>query len=350
MDEAITSFPFPSLLPTFAPGAYQKYMRTGKELIQASKAFTEENRLRSWLELIITIIPTVLSLVMIFSTQVPLPLKPVMSVCCGLLYVRLFVIYHDYQHRAILQNSSVANWVMKMIGIYLLAPETIWKRSHEHHHNNNSKLTIAGIGSYPTISKQRFLALTKKERQLYLINRHPLTVIFGYITLFIYWLNVKSLIQSPKKHLDSLLALTLHALGAAAVLYYFGMITFLLVWLVPFFMAFGIGSYLFYCQHNFPGAQFRENHEWKYDHAALASTSLMVMNPVMQWFTANIGYHHVHHLNSRIPFYRLKEVANIMPELQDVSTTSWNLFEVIRCFRLKLWDPEKNKMITLSEI
>ncbi|MEO7992423.1 MAG: fatty acid desaturase [Chryseolinea sp.] len=325
-------------------------MRTGKELIQASKEFTCENRLRSWLELLITIIPIVLLLILIFQAQTPMILKPAFSICCGLLYVRLFVIYHDYQHRAILQNSLLANGVMKMIGIFLLAPETIWKRSHEHHHNNNSKLTIAGIGSYPTISKQRFLSLTKKERQLYLINRHPLTVIFGYVTLFIYWLNIKSLFQSPKKHLDSLLALVLHVAGAAVILYYYGVIIFLLVWFVPFFMAFGIGSYLFYCQHNFPGAQFRENHEWKYDHAALASTSLMEMNPIMQWFTANIGYHHVHHLNSRIPFYRLKEVADKMPELQDVSTTSWNLFEVIRCFRLKLWDPEKGKMITLSEI
>ncbi len=325
-------------------------MRTGKELIQASKEYTGENRLRSWLELIVTIIPTVILIVLIFSDRVPLLLKPILSIFCGLLYVRLFVIYHDYQHRAILQNSLIANIVMKMIGIYLLAPETIWKRSHEHHHNNNSKLTIAGIGSYPTITKKRFLSLTKQERQLYLINRHPLTVIFGYVTLFIYWLNLKSLFQSPKKHLDSLLALLLHAAGAAAVVYYFGAIIFLLVWFIPFFMAFGIGSYLFYAQHNFPSAQFRENHEWKYDHAALASTSYMVMNPVMQWFTANIGYHHVHHLNSRIPFYRLKEVAEGMPELQGVPTTSWNLFEVIRCFRLKLWDAERGKMITLSEM
>ncbi|HPH47747.1 MAG TPA: fatty acid desaturase, partial [Chryseolinea sp.] len=152
------------------------------------------------------------------------------------------------------------------------------------------------------------------------------------------------------KHLDSLLALVLHAAGATAVIYYFGGLIFLLAWFIPFFMAFGIGSYLFYCQHNFPTAQFRENHEWKYDHAALASTSYMVMNPVMKWFTANIGYHHVHHLNSRIPFYRLQTVAEAMPELKDVSTTSWNLLEVIRCFRLKLWDSEKGKMITLSEI
>ncbi len=325
-------------------------MRTGKELIQASKQYTGENRMRSWLELIITILPIVILLILIFSVETSMMVKPIFSICCGLLYVRLFVIYHDYQHRAILQNSLTANLVMKMIGIYLLAPETIWKRSHEHHHNNNSKLTIAGIGSYPTITKKRFQSLTNKERQLYLINRHPLTVIFGYVTLFIYWLNVKSVFQSPKKHLDSLLALVLHGVGAAAVLYYFGTTIFVLAWFIPFFMAFGIGSYLFYAQHNFPSAQFRENHEWKYDHAALASTSYMVMNPIMQWFTANIGYHHVHHLNSRIPFYRLREVAENMPELKDVPTTSWKLMEVIRCFRLKLWDPDRGKMITLSEI
>lgn len=326
-------------------------MRTGKGLIQASKSFTGENPARSWMELIITLLPTGILLFFLFSSlPIHMGLRILMSVVCGLLYVRLFVIYHDYQHRAILQNSKLATGIMQAIGIYLLAPEAIWKRSHEHHHNNNSKLTIAGIGSYPTITKERFLGLTKNERLLYLVNRHPLTIIFGYLTLFIYWLNVKSLIQSPRRHLDSLVSLLLHGIGAVSVFYFAGPITFLLGWFIPFFIAFAMGSYLFYCQHNFPGAQFRENHEWKYDHAAIASTSYMVMNPIMQWFTANIGYHHVHHLNSRIPFYRLKEVAENMPELKNVPTTSWNLFEVIRCFRLKLWDPERSRMITLSEV
>ncbi len=326
-------------------------MRTGKGLIEASKSFTREVPTRSWAELLITLLPTGVLLFFLFSSfPIHLGLRILMSVVCGLLYVRLFVIYHDYQHRAILQNSRLATVVMQSIGIYLLAPEAIWKRSHEHHHNNNSKLTIAGIGSYPTITKERFLSLTKKERLLYLVNRHPLTIIFGYLTLFIYWLNVKSLLQSPKRHLDSLLALVLHGIATVCVFYFAGPLTFVLGWFVPFFIAFAMGSYLFYCQHNFPGAQFRENHEWKYDHAAIASTSYMVMNPVMQWFTANIGYHHVHHLNSRIPFYRLQEVAENMPELKNVPTTSWNLFEVIRCFRLKLWDPQQSKMITLSEV
>jgi len=325
-------------------------MRTGKELISASKEFTGEDRLRSWLELLITLLPTAILLVFASLPGIPWLIRLFISVTCGLFYVRIFVIYHDYQHRAILQNSVIANLIMKVIGIYLLAPETIWKRSHEHHHNNNSKLTIAGIGSYPTICKTRYLRLTKNEKRLYLINRHPLTVIFGYFTLFIYWLNVKSFIQSPSKHLDSLFALLFHGIASFVIYYFFGTTALLMSWFLPFFLAFGIGSYLFYCQHNFPGAQFRENHDWKYDHAALASTSRMEMNPIMQWFTADIGYHHVHHLNSRIPFYRLKEAERSMPELKNVSTTSWHPAEVFRCFNLKLWDEELSKMITLSEL
>lgn len=326
-------------------------MRTGKELIAASKEFTGENTSRSWFELLVTLalITGILS-VSFLSPTLPIPVRVVASIVTGLLYVRAFVIYHDYQHRAILQNSTIASLLMQSVGIYLLAPENIWKRSHEHHHNNNSKLTISGIGSYPTICKSRYTKLTKAEKTLYLINRHPLTVIFGYFTLFIYWLNLKSFIQSPGKHLDSLFALVFHAAAATAIWIYFGPAIFFISWFAPFFIAFGMGSYLFYCQHNFPGAQFRENHDWKYDHAAMASTSLMKMSPVMHWFTANIGYHHVHHLNSRIPFYRLKEAMESMPELKNVSTTSWHPLEMIRCFRLKLWDADRGKMITLSQL
>lgn len=325
-------------------------MRTGKEILFASKEFTGEIRSKSWSELIITLVLAGVFFTATLLDYLPILVRITTCIICGLLYVRMFVIYHDYQHRAILQNSFIASGIMKAVGVFLLAPETIWKRSHEHHHNNNSKLTIAGIGSYPTICKARYLKLTKNEKLMYLINRHPLTVIFGYFTLFIYWLNLKSFVQSPGRHLDSLLALVVHATAGAAVWYYFGGITFFICWFVPFFIAFGTGSYLFYAQHNFPGAKFSENHDWTYVNAALCSTSYMPMNPVMQWFTANIGYHHVHHVNSRIPFYRLKEALHSMPELQNAPTTSLNPLEMVRCFKLKLWDADKEKMITLKQI
>ena len=325
-------------------------MRTGKEILFASKEFTGENRTKSWFETIITLLLAGVFFTATLLDYLPILIRIVTCIICGLLYVRMFVIYHDYQHRAILQNSIAASLIMKAIGIFLLAPETIWKRSHEHHHNNNSKLTIAGIGSYPTICKSRYLKLTKNEKRIYLINRHPLTVIFGYFTLFVYWLNLKSFFQSPSRHIDSLLAIVFHVTAAALIWIYFGPIAFTICWFTPFFIAFGTGSYLFYAQHNFPSAKFSENHDWTYVNAALRSTSFMPMNPVMQWFTANIGYHHVHHVNSRIPFYRLKEVHDAMPELHNAPTTSWHPLEVIRCFNLKLWDAEKEKMITLKQV
>ncbi len=324
-------------------------MRSGKAILLASKKFAGEDRMRSWLE----ILGTVFLVALFFNGTIfgmSLVIRILCSFGCGLLYVRMFVIYHDYQHRAILQHSAIAGLLMKAIGIYLLSPETIWKRSHEHHHNNNSKLTITGIGSYPTITKNRYLSLSKAEQRIYLINRHPLTIVFGYVTLFIYWLNLKSFIQSPAKHVDSLLALIFHALAGTAIVYFFGWTTFLLSWFFPFLLAFAIGSYLFYCQHNFPDAKFREHHDWNYVNAALSSTSHMVMNRAMQWITGNIGYHHVHHINSRIPFYRLKEAMSSIPELKNAPTTSWHPLEMIRCFQIKLWDPEKQKMITMQQL
>ncbi len=323
-------------------------MRTSKELILSSKIYTKENRFQSWAETCATILLLNLFLLPTFFTEVPLGLRIACSLLTSFLYVRMFVIYHDYQHHAILQNSTLARIIMQCFGIYMLTPQNVWKRSHDHHHNHNSKLTTNGIGSYPTISIEHFLNLSKNEKRLYLINRHPITVIFGHLTLFIYWLNVKSFIQSPKKHIDSLAALLIHFTSAFVIWYNLGFLTFVLSWLAPFFFAFAMGSYLFYSQHNFPGAQFRENEDWKYDKAALTSTSYMVMNPVLQWLTGNIGYHHVHHLNSRIPFYRLQEAMLGIPELQEVQTTSWNPLSMWQCFRLKLWDAENSEMISMS--
>ncbi|MFN8438642.1 MAG: fatty acid desaturase [Cytophagales bacterium] len=325
-------------------------MRTGKELILATKPFTVEDRARSWFETILTLSLIVVVLLLLLLPQIPLVAKPFLSVICGLLYVRMFVIYHDYQHHAILQKSKIAEFVMTVYGVFILAPQNIWKRSHDHHHNNNSKLTLTGIGSYPTICKKRFLGLSAKDRNIYLLNRHPLTIFLGYFTLFFYWLNVKSFLQSPQKHLDSLVAVVFHVLVGGLIGYFLGATTLWVSWFVPFFLAFAIGSYLFYSQHNFPEAQFKENQDWTYAEAALDSTSFMVMNPVLNWFTGNIGYHHVHHLNSRIPFYRLKETMYAMPELQHVKTTTFWPTDIYKCLRLKVWDAEQHRMLTLKEV
>ena len=135
-----------------------------------------------------------------------------------------------------------------------------------------------------------------------------------------------------------------------AVVWFLGVSTLFLAFLIPYFIGCAIGSYLFYAQHNFPSVSFRDNAGWTYEKAALESSSFMRMGPLMSWFTANIGYHHIHHLNARIPFYRLPEAKAGIPELQSPKVTSLHPVEIFRCLRLKVWDVEAQRMVSLKHI
>lgn len=324
-------------------------MRTGKDLILATKVFAVENVAKSWFYTLSTLALLILSLALTYW-NINLPLRIASSLLSGLLLVRMFVIYHDHQHHAILYQSPMANLLMKAFSIYILAPSSIWKRSHDFHHKHNSKLHVSDIGSFPTVTKDQYLDFTPQQRFAYLAMRHPLNIFFGYITVFMYSFCINSAIKSTRKHLDCVLALVLH-FGFGALLFYYGGFTALfLTLIIPHLIACGLGSYLFYVQHNFPKAHFRLMREWQYEHAAMESTSYFVMSRWMRWFTGNIGYHHVHHINSRIPFYRLQEAMDQIPELQNVYTTSFHIKDVYACLRLKLWDTAQNRMIKLSEI
>jgi len=321
-------------------------MLCGKQLILATKPFAKENRSRSWLYTLSTLTFILLTFSGIYFVPY-LGVKIILSLLAGLLLVRMFVIYHDHQHHTILLKSSIANFIMTAFGIYMLAPTSIWKRSHDHHHNHNSKLFSASIGSFPIATRQKFSGMSSKEKTAYLAIRHPITIGLGYISMFIGGMCIGSFFSAPKRHLDALLALTLHIAAAVCIIIFLGWQFWLLVYFVPFTIACGIGSYLFYAQHNFPGVTFATNKEWAYEKAALESSSYMTMNPVMQWFTGNIGFHHIHHLNSKIPFYRLPEVMKHFPELRQCKTTSLRIKDIVACLRLKIWDTEKEKMTAL---
>ncbi len=322
---------------------------TGRELILATKPFANEDRNKSWMYLLSTLL--LLACALAGSLFMPfLILKLICSILGGLLLVRMFIIYHDFQHHAILHRSVLADVIMSIYGLYILAPASIWKRSHDHHHNHNSKLFSASIGSYPITTKANFLSMSPGERRMYLFIRHPLTILTGYFTMFIFGMCISSFLSSPKKHYDSLFALIAHGLLIYFVIALLGWQAWLLAIFIPMFIACAIGAYLFYAQHNFPGTSFSCKEEWKYEVAALESSSYMVMSPFMRFMTGNIGYHHIHHLNSRIPFYRLPEAMAAIPQLQMARKTSLDIREIAACLRLKVWDPEANRMIGFREL
>lgn len=322
-------------------------MLEGKDLILATKPYASEFREKSWLYTLSTLFFLLLSLTATLLAPYLL-LKIAASILSGLLIVRMFVIYHDHQHHAILNKSKLADVIMSLFGIYVLAPTSIWKRSHDYHHKHNSKLFSASIGSYPIVTRKKFLSMTKAEKRGYLLTRHPLTILWGYLSMFLVGMCVNSFLSSPRKHMDSLLAIIIHLAASVAVFWFIGWQSWLLFIFIPFFIACGIGAYLFYAQHNFPGVTFSDNEKWSYDKAAMLSSSYMTMHPLMAWFTANIGHHHIHHLNARIPFYRLPEVMQGIPTLQNAKTTSLKPKDIWACFQLKVWDPEANQMVGIK--
>jgi acyl-lipid omega-6 desaturase (Delta-12 desaturase) len=277
----------------------------------------------------------------------PLPLRILSSVLTGLLMVRLFVIYHDQQHRAILPRSRLAELFMRLYGIYALSPSSIWRSSHDHHHAHNSKLSGSHIGSYPIMTKEQFQNSLPGERFKYLFMRHPLVILFGYFSVFLFGMVINPFLNSPRKHYDCLLAFLLHLGLAVTLVFLAGWWTMLLVLIFPRLLGCAMGSYFFYAQHNFPGVIHSDKAGWTFEKAALESSSYLKTSPIMAWFSGNIGYHHIHHINHRIPFYRLPEVYHKIPELSRAKTTTLHPLDIWRCLRLKVWCVQSQRMVGL---
>jgi len=323
-------------------------MRTGKELILATRPYATDFTAKSWWCVLSTAFMLAVAIAGTLC-NISLTGKVLCSIFAGLLMLRLFVIYHDQQHHAILSKSRLAEQFMRVFGILSLSPSSIWRASHNYHHKHNSKLRSAHIGSYPIMTSAQYLKSSKTDRLKYLFMRHPLTILFGYVFVFLYGMCIYPFYNSPREHYDCLIATAVHLTLAVTLTVFFGWPALLLTLIIPHLVASGIGSYLFYAQHNFPGVSFYDRAGWAYEKAALESSSFLKTGPLMGWFTANIGYHHIHHLNARVPFYRLPEVLKEIPELARPKTTSLRVVDIIRCLRLKVWDVEAQQMACLPK-
>ena len=319
------------------------------ELLQKTVPFAKEDVVKSWR----LVASAWLLLVACIVGVVVLPswwMKVLSSLGVAALMSRTFVIYHDHVHGAILKSSPLAKGLFEVYGVFCLAPVTVWRRTHEYHHRHNGRISKPSIGTYPVFTKTRFEAASEAERKSYLFQRHPAVIALGYWFTFLHGMCIQPGLASPKKHWDSWLAVLLHAVYLSAMCAFAGWEVALLAVVLPNTLAFGFGAYLFYVQHNFPSVQYVSDGEWAYESSALKSSSFLDLNPVMHWVTANIGYHHIHHLNARIPFYRLPEAKAAIAELQNPLSSDLTWKEVRRCLALKVWDDERGRLVPLAEV
>jgi omega-6 fatty acid desaturase (delta-12 desaturase) len=265
--------------------------------------------------------------------------------------VRLFMIQHDCGHGAFFQRRALNDWVGRVIGTLTLTPYDVWRRSHAMHHAGVGNLERRGIGDIKTLTVQEYLALPLWRRVHYRLYRNPV-VMFGlgpaYLFLVQYRLPTGSMRGGFEPWLSALATNAGIALVIVTMMWLVGVTPFLLVQLPITLLAASIGVWLFYVQHQFEETYWTSDSTWNLHDAALHGSSHYDLPGVLRWFTANIGVHHVHHLSSRIPYYRLSRVLRDHPELGSVGRLT--LLESLACVRLVLWDEERRRLISFREM
>ncbi len=333
--------------------------RRGKELYEVTRPLAKESRLSSWWYTISTFV--VLGAFLAGAAFTPWwPIRLLLGSIGGLVLVRVFVLYHDFMHGAILRHSRLGKTVYYTFGLVALTPPRYWRYSHNYHHAHVSKpipvregefsLLTADVGAMPMMTTAMWRQATFGQRLWYRVCRHPVIILSALVTVFFFSICLVPTLKNPRKFWDGALALLVHFAMVAIVWYLFGFSTVFFAILVPGVVAAALGAYLFFAQHNFEDMQILSARQWSHFDASLDSSSYMKLGPIGNWLTGNIGYHHVHHLNALIPFYRLPEAMNTIPELRHPLTTTLHPRDVLKCLSLSLWDEQLQRLVTFRQV
>lgn len=324
--------------------------RSGKDWVKILAHYRTPSSARSVFELGVTFGPFVaLWALAWWSLGVSYWLTLAISLLNAAFLLRLFAIQHDCGHGAFFANRTVGDWIGRVIGVLTLTPYDVWKHSHAIHHGSSGNLEKRGVGDIHTATVTEYRAMTPFQRLGYRLYRHPL-VLFGLGPGYIFLLQNRLPVgfMDQARYWVSAMATNAALFAAMALVWYFGgVMPLVLIFLPTTMLAATAGMWLFYVQHQFEETHWDNGEDWQLHDAALHGSSHYVLPPVLQWISANIGIHHVHHLYSRIPFYRLPEV---LADHADLATGNrMTIRDSLATVRLNLWDEGARRLVSFDE-
>jgi omega-6 fatty acid desaturase (delta-12 desaturase) len=331
----------PLILPKSTESWQQKLSRYRKPKIS-----------RAVFELAVTAIPFALTwLAMFFAVYHGYVwLYVLLLLPAALLLIRLFMIQHDCGHGAFLPGKQSNDWTGRVISILTLAPYDHWRRCHAAHHATSGNLSRRGVGDIDTLTVAEYQGRSRWGRLWYRLYRNPL-VMFGIGPL--YFFGFKSRLpfgfmrDGWKPWISTMTTNIGIAIFAGVVISLVGFWAFLSVHLPIVIASATIGVWLFYVQHQFEKTHWAYDGAWSIQDAALRGSSYYDLPGVLRWFTANIGVHHVHHLASRVPYYRLQDVIEDHPELKNLGRLT--LLQSLKSVRLALWDEKSQRLVSFRD-
>jgi omega-6 fatty acid desaturase (delta-12 desaturase) len=262
--------------------------------------------------------------------------------------VRTFIVFHDCAHGSFTASQRVNTWLGRVCGLLVFTPFAAWRHDHAVHHATSGDLDRRGVGDVPTFTVDEYRQMSPLKRTGYRLFRNP-AVMFGLGPIWAMIIGPRRAPKDARPRLRHSVWLTNLALAVmvGGLCVAFGWQTYLLAQGPALLLAGSAGVWLFYVQHQFEDAYWVSGEEWSYADAALRGSSHLRLPKVLQFFTGNIGLHHVHHLSARVPNYNLQRAHDSIPVLHSVPTLT--MWDGLRSVRLKLWDPERGRLVTWAE-
>jgi omega-6 fatty acid desaturase (delta-12 desaturase) len=307
--------------------------------------YAEPHLGRSLRELATSVVPYLaLSVAMYFALHVSYLLVLVLAIPTAGFLVRTFILFHDCTHGSLMRSKRANAWLGMILGLFVYAPFMRWRHDHAIHHATSGDLDRRGGGDVRTLTVAEYQALPRRARLAYRLFRHPL-VMFGVGPIVALLVGPRLVSRDARPRMRRSVIGTNIALAVivGVLCWLIGWSNFLLVQFPTVMLAGSAGIWLFYVQHQFEDAYWQDAGEWSYADAALRGSSYLKLPKILQFFSGNIGLHHVHHLNSRIPNYNLQRAHDENPIFHAVPTLT--LMDGMRSTRLKLWDEASGRMV-----
>jgi len=316
---------------------------------EALAPYAKPNVGRSLLDIATSVLPYLaLSYLMYLTLSVSYLLVLVIAVPASGFLLRTYILFHDCTHGSFLSSKRGNTWLGRALGLIVFSPFGSWKHNHAVHHATAGDLDRRGTGDVPTLTVAEYAARDRKGRLAYRLFRHPL-VMFGVGPLYALTLYPRFVPKNARPRVRNSVIATNVALAAVigVACWTIGWRDYLLIQLPSAWLAATAGVFLFYVQHQFEDVYWRDGDEWSYADAALQGSSYLKLPKVLQFFSGNIGLHHVHHLSTRVPNYRLQRAHDENPIFHGVPVLS--LSDGLKATRLKLYDEERGRLVTFAE-
>ena len=304
---------------------------------------------RALLDLATSVVPYLaLSALMYFALDVSYLLTLALAIPAAGFLVRTYIVFHDCGHGSFMRSRRANKWIGTICGLLVFTPFDSWRHEHAVHHATAGDLDRRGVGDVQTLTVDEYRGLPWLGRLKYRLFRNPL-VMFGLGPLYAMILSPRWPAKDARKRIRRSIIATDIALAAviAGLCWLIGWREYLLVQIPTVWLAGAVGVWLFYVQHQFEDTYWASSDGWAYDDAALRGSSYLKLPQPLQFFTGNIGLHHVHHLSTRIPNYNLQRAHDENAVFHDVPTLS--LWDGLRAVRLKLWDEDRARLVTFAE-